>query len=384
MLSGWGGALDRDDAGRIFSLMQFLFAPVWGRLSDRVGRRPVMLMSIAVGAIGYTLFGFSRTLTQLFACRMLSGFGAANIGTAQAIIADSTTAENRAKGMGLIGAAFGLGFIFGPAIGGAFVHFGLAAPAFVAGALGAVNWVSAFFILPETHKPSAEQSNRSGQHRPGVSWHAIRHAARHANVPQLFFLFLTFPMAFSLMEQVLGLFIEHSWLKGSGIPAVADPAKRAAAMTTYFLVVTGVTATVVQGGLIGKLAKRFGERHLLRTGIVLVGLGLFCIPLAGAMATFAWMLPIAVLIACGTGITNPSLVSLLSQAAGREEQGEVLGLGQSLSALGRIFGPAAAGALFQISAGVPFWVGSGLMVVCSFFSFAVRRKVTVAHAAAIA
>ena len=139
--------------GASYSLMQFLFAPFWGMLSDRYGRRPIILVSLGTGFVGYLLFGLSHSLPALFASRMLAGFGAANIGTAQAMIADSTSHADRAKGMGLIGAAFGLGFIFGPALGGVFGQFGIATPAFVAAGLCAANWI--LCVRPPTRDPTA-------------------------------------------------------------------------------------------------------------------------------------------------------------------------------------------------------------------------------------
>lgn len=358
--------------GASFSLMQFLFAPFWGKLSDKVGRRPVMLTSISVSAVGYVLFGFAQTLEMLFFARMLSGFGSANIGTAQAIISDSTSAETRAKGMGLIGAAFGLGFIFGPAIGGLFGQVGISAPAFVAAALCAANLVSAYFLLPETH-PKGHRSE-SAHGASGLSRTAIKHAARHPNVPQLFFLCLTFTIAFSLMEQVLGLFIAATWLNGGGRTPSETQAREAAALTAYVLIVVGVTATIIQGGLIGKLAKRFGERRLVTLGTMLVGICLLLIPFVGMTGVFAFLLFNSAFMAIGTGITNPSLMSLLSQSAERGERGSTLGLGQSFSALGRVLGPAVAGTLFQFSKGLPFWVGAGLMFVCTLIAISIHPR----------
>ncbi len=356
--------------GASFSLMQFLFSPFWGKVSDKVGRRPVLLMSVCVTAVGYLIFGFAKSLEVLFFARMLAGLGSANIGTAQAIIADSTTPETRAKGMGLIGAAFGLGFIFGPAIGGFFGQFGLATPAFIAAGLCAVNFFSAYLYLPETHHPGDRPSETS---HFALSWKAIRHAARHPNIPQLFLLYFFWTSAFSLMEQVLGMFIEVTWLRGEGRFPSAMHAREAAALTAWVLICVGVTATVVQGGLIGKLARRFGERRLLSTGTCLAGLCLFAIPFVGMLKIFALLMAVSVLLAVGTGITNPSLSSLLSQSAARNEQGTTLGIGQSLGGLGRVFGPAMAGSLFQIYHGLPFWVGAVLMFLCSAITLSIPR-----------
>lgn len=355
--------------GASYSLMQFIFAPMWGRLSDRVGRRPVMLVSIAFSAIGYLLFGLAESLWLLFLARMLAGFGSANIGTAQAIIADSTTPETRAKGMGLIGAAFGLGFIFGPVLGGTLGQFGLAAPAFAASGLCALNWFFAFFRLPETYqnRPQGAKSTHGA-----FSFEALRHATRHVDVTQLLLLFLFYPIAFSMMEQVLGLFIEASWL----VVGSADEmhARKAAAMTATVLLVVGITSTIIQGGLIGRLVKRFGERRLLTLGLFLMGVMFLVIPLVGEYAGFGWMLPACALLAVGSAVTNPSLTSLLSRSVDADEQGGTLGLGQSLGALGRVVGPASAGVLFQSYRALPFWGGSALLFGCVAISVTLRRS----------
>lgn len=352
--------------GASFSLMQFLFAPVWGRLSDRVGRRPVMLVSIFVTAGGYLLFGLAHTLTALFVARMIAGLGSANIGTAQAIIADSTTPEKRAKGMGLIGAAFGLGFIFGPALGGVLVKYGLAVPAYAASILCAINFVFAFFYLPETRKKGAKSTSTGHV----FSLHALKHASRHPGVPRIFLLYLVYTTAFSMMEQVLGLFIEKRWLMG-----ITDPMMRgqeAGSMTTKALVVVGIMATIVQGGLIGKLAKRFGENTLLISGLLLVSLSLYLIPVTGNMQAYPLLIAACGLMAVGSGLVTPSLSSLLSRAVDGDEQGGVLGLGQGLSALGRVFGPSMAGLLFETSFNLPFFWSGSLVLICFATAFSLR------------
>ena len=357
--------------GGSYSLMQFLFAPFWGRLSDRIGRRPVMLVSVGCSCVGYLIFGFATELEWLFAARMLAGLGGANIGTAHAVIADTTTSEHRAKGMGLIGAAFGLGFTLGPAMGGGMAQFGLAAPAFLASALCVVNWFGILFLLPETC-PKGKVSQVGQKNRPGFSLKALKHAARHQNVPIFFSLYLILTIAFASMEQVLGLFIEKTWVT-STVGTLEDfaNAKQAAKLTAYVLIVIGITSILIQGGLIGRLARRFGERTLLKAGTVLIGLSLLAIPFTGS-GPFVWLLGVSFVMAIGSGISNPSLSSLLSQSVDDDEQGGVMGLGQSLSALGRVIGPAIAGFLFEMNHGLPFWVGAALMLVCVALTFQVR------------
>jgi MFS transporter, DHA1 family, tetracycline resistance protein len=358
--------------GASFSLMQFLFAAVWGRLSDRVGRRPVILVSIAITALGYLWFGFADSLAALFAARMLAGFGSANIGTAQAIIADSTSHKTRAKGMGIIGAAFGLGFIFGPALGAFFSQYGLTVPAFVASALSFMNWIFAFTMLPETY-PKEVRAKKSHVRGHGFSYAALKHAARHPNVTSLFTIYVIYTIAFSMMEQSIGLFLEHMFVDIEAlVPEVR--AKQAAALTGYYLIAVGITATIVQGGLIGKLAKRFGEQKLLATGMFFIAVSLAATPFFGTFQVFRAMFIVACSTALGAGLTNPSLNSLLSRSVNPDEQGGTLGLGQSLSALGRVIGPAFAGVLFERSIGLPFWLGGILMLACVTIALSLKPQ----------
>ena len=356
--------------GASFSLMQLLFAPFWGRLSDRIGRRPVLLISIGLTAFGYLVFGLADQLWLLFAARMLSGFGGANLGAAQAIIADSTTPENRAKGMGLIGAAFGLGFILGPALGGYLGQFGLSTPALAAAGLSALNLVFAVFCLPETYPPEkrAAQAKESGSSvvhgKAPLSLKAIRHAGRHLNVRELFLFITTYTVAFSLMEQVLALFVERYWVHGLTGLTPREGAQRAALLTANILIVVGVTATIVQGGLIGRLVKKFGEKNLLYTGGVILIFTYLAIPWIGKSGIYPLMLVNAAFMAMGSGVINPSWTGLLSRSVDPNEQGGVLGLGQGLGALGRVIGPTMAGTLFQLDPRLPFWVGSVLLLVC--------------------
>jgi DHA1 family tetracycline resistance protein-like MFS transporter len=371
-----------------FSLVQFLFAPFLGRISDSVGRRPIMLFTIAVNALGYALFGLAGSLPMLFLARITSGFGSANIGTAQAIVADSTSPETRAKGMGIIGAAFGLGFILGPAIGGLFSQYSLALPAFVAAGLSTVNWFYAFLRLPETHPamvpgqaaagaPAGAQQgglhgNVRARHHLGLSWKDLRGAIKHPNVPQLFWLYLVGTVAFSLMEQTLGLYIERIWVPSSGTGPSTTHLRHASAMTAYFLVVVGLTGAVVQGILIGRLARRFGEHRLVVTGTIIVAGTLILIPIVADIRVYALLLALGPILALGSGVLNPSIPSLLSQATDSDAFGGVLGLGQSLSALGRVVGPMFAGVLFEVSHEVPFYLGAALMLTCTLVSLTIR------------
>ncbi|MEZ4462148.1 MAG: MFS transporter [bacterium] len=355
--------------GASYSLMQFLFVPFWGRLSDRIGRRPVILTSVALGTLGYVIFGLAGSLGMLFAARMLSGFGNANIATAQAIIADTTSGPERTKGMGLIGAAFGLGFIFGPALGGFLGQFGLAWPAFGAAALGVVNFVFAAVMLPETRPETRPDAVRV------MPWEVLPKLLHHPNFGRIVSVIFVMTTGFALMEQALGLYVERVWvpeaLTSTG-DAQREALRQAAALTSYILVVVGVTAAIVQGGLIGRLSKQFGERRLALLGLSFVSLSMLLIPLVGSLGTYALMFPAAVLLATGTGLATPSLNSLLSQSVDGSEQGGALGVGQSASALGRVVGPAISGMLFQWIIIAPFVAGALLTALAVLVSVGIR------------
>lgn len=355
--------------GGAYSLMQFIFIPVWGRVSDRVGRRPVILASVLASSIGHMLFGLAGSLTALFVARLLTGFGNANIATVQALIADSTTGSQRTKGMGLVGAAFGLGFVVGPAVGGYLVRWGLPAPAYVASAMALVNFVLAFFILPETNTYRQQAGETTNPRLRGRE--LLNLTRRLPNVWTITMLMLLWTFGMSVFQQALSLFIEHVWVS---IPAdmmaeaqrvgqdAVDALKntyyqRAAGYTATVMVVTGITAMIIQGGLIGRLAERFGEHLLLRIGLPSIGIGIAIVILAGHTEILALLYPAAVVMAIGTGLTSPVLMSLLSNASPAQVQGSVLGVGQSASSLGRVLGPAVSGILFQINIDLPAMAG---------------------------
>ncbi len=344
--------------GAVYSLMQFLFAPYWGRLSDRIGRRPVILTSIAIAACGYVLFAYAESYSMLLLARVVSGFGTANFGAAQAIIADTTPPERRARGMGILGAAFGLGFTLGPAFGGFLGQWGMRVPILTAAVLSAINWCVAYLYLPETRVAGVSEAAHSRS-----PLRQIVALGKDANIRRLLWVFLIYSAAFSMMEQVLALYIQHVWV--GVVPAhPGESAGRASLLTAWALIVVGVTAIIVQGGLIGKLVARFGEKNLLISGCFLVGAALILLPVTGVLGSFPLFLVACGLLAAGSGVSNPSAQSLLSRATQASQQGHVMGVGQSLGALGRVAGPLFAGWLFQIWAPFPFVLG-GVMILCS-------------------
>ncbi|HLL52367.1 MAG TPA: MFS transporter, partial [Myxococcaceae bacterium] len=288
----------------VYSLMQLLFAPVLGRLSDRYGRRPVLLYSVAGSLAGYLLFAFARSLPLLFLARVVDGISGGNISTAQAYISDVTTKENRAKGMGMVGAAFGLGFILEPGIGGFLGALGgNLAIGLGAAALAAMNLVFAFFWLPESRQPGSAPAT-------GKSLGGLGRVLRLPVLGLALGLFLLFTTAFSQMEGTFSVFllirhVAHAAEVGVGrdlfslVPVATGPLLKEASWRAGFLFATvGVVSAIVQGGLIGRLRGRFGEGRLVVAGTLLTGAGLFLIP---AMPAYGWLFLPMGLLAAGSG-----------------------------------------------------------------------------------
>lgn len=312
-----------------YSVMQLIFSPILGRLSDRYGRRPILFLSLLGTSLGFFVMGFATTLWMLFAGRIIDGVTGGNISTAQAYIADVTTTENRAKGMGIIGAAFGLGFIFGPAIGGILSRWGVHVPFLFAGALSLANATLLYFVLPETvvpGHPARAASAAAGR------WSQLARAFRRpalAFVLAIYFLFVT---AFSVMTTSFGLFTLYRF----GFDAHD---------TGWVFAFVGVVGALVQGGLLGRLVKAFGEPALVIAGALLFTLSLLLIPLTGPGTGTLALLALGALFALGNGLGTPSLTSLASKSAGAGAQGGVLGVTQSAASLARVVGPLVSAAL---------------------------------------
>jgi len=320
--------------------MQFLCAPVLGRLSDRFGRRPVLLVSLAGTVVGYLLFAFARSLAVLFASRLLDGATGGNIGTAHAVVADTTTPEERARGMGLVGMAFGLGFIFGPAIAGFTVGLGPSAPGLAAASLSLTAFLWAFFKLPET-RPEGGSAGRFSV----LSFAALARAFRRPEIGALMLLALVTTTAFATFEATFAQFV--SLRLGAGPSRVA-----------WFFVFIGVCSALVQGVLVRRLVARVGEARLVVFGAVLLVAGFVGLRVVDSVGLL--LLAIAV-IALGIGITTPTLSSLVSRRSLAGEQGEILGAYQSMGSLGRVFGPFGSENLyFRIGPDWPHWVAAAL------------------------
>lgn len=326
-----------------YSLAQFFFAPMWGALSDRAGRRPVMLVSIGGTAIFLACFAAANTLWMLFLFRTLHGMCAANIGTAQAYVADVTGPEDRARGMGLIGASFGVGMSVGPFIGGELSVFGLAAPIWAAAALSAINFVWAYFGLKES-RPEGTRTTSTRSIDPRAWLTALGHRTIGLAIG------LTFvqTFAFAMMESTFALVAEHEW------NMLAQDVGR-------LFGIIGIIGIIIQGGLIGRLVRLFGEQALIGTGYLLNSVGLAWLAFTGP-GPGIW--GGCTLIAIGISIVNPSLASLISRSALSQDQGKALGANQSLSALARATAPGAGGVLFSwYFPGAAMAAGSVLMLV---------------------
>jgi predicted MFS family arabinose efflux permease len=334
-----------------YSAMQFVFAPIWGRFSDRIGRRPTLLVSIAMTAAAFFLYGLAQTFTVLLVSRLFAGAATANIAIARAFVADVTPPEGRAKGMGIIGAAFGLGFVLGPAIGSALSHVSLAAPGYAAAALAAANGVAAWFILPE---PEHRSVREVASHNRFTAF--FREMGR-PGIRRLIVIYFLSVLAFSAMEATYAFLVKGRY-------ALSD---RAVGLLFAYI---GVIVVVVQGGLIGRLTRRYGERALLVVGLLLQVIGLAALPFAtGVPGLLAATAPLAV----GSGLSQPSLSSLLSRFARADEQGGTLGIGESAAAFGRIIGPEAGTWTFgRWYPAFPYVAGAALMAVAAAVGATIR------------
>jgi MFS transporter, DHA1 family, tetracycline resistance protein len=339
-----------------YSLAQFISAPLLGRLSDRIGRRPVLLMSLACSALAYLWLGLASALWMLFAARLMAGAGAGNIAAAQAYIADVTPPEKRAKGMGMIGAAFGLGFTVGPAIGGLVAGSDPASashPAFLAAALSTIALLLALVRLKESLPPEA----RAATDRPG-RFALAKGALRKPVLGLLILLFFVSVSAFAGMETTFALWA-HS-VFGWGPLQVG-----------WLFFYIGILLVALQGGLIGQLSRRFGEARLVVAGSAAIAVGLLGLTVAGSLAM---VLVVTAFLSIGMGLLSPSLNSLVSKVSGADERGGVMGVSQSASSLARILGPAAAGAVFTLwGHNAPYYLGALIMALAVMMALRLPR-----------
>jgi multidrug resistance protein len=332
----------------VYALAQFLFTPVLGALSDRYGRRPIILASLCIEALGFALTALSGSLLTLLCARFLAGVGASSIGSAQAVVADVTTAKTRARGMGMIGAAIGLGFVVGPALGGILATWGLTAPFWAAMGVALVNIFLVVGLLPETQHTAAGGATSWGMRGRRLLRRSQWSVLRKPDGVRIITATLLFTLAFSGMEAVFPLLTLQQFRWG-------------ATQNGYLFTYIGVLVVVMQGGLVGRLVARLGERTLLLTGLVLLATGLLLLPLS---RTLPLVLLSLALLSIGEGAVTPTSTALLSLVSPSQKQGETLGVGQGVASLGRIFGPLAAGWLFTaLGPGAPFALGGTLTLL---------------------
>ena len=339
-----------------YSLAQFVCAPLWGRLSDRVGRRPVLLFSISGSVVAYALFAAAPTLAMLFLARTAAGIMAANYSIAQAYVADITTPAERAKGMGWVGAAFGMGFVLGPAAGGLIGQISFAAVPAAASALALVNLGLAFILLPESLPPEAR---RRGAARRGIEVFLPLSVVRGRPIlSRLLTLYFVVIFCFAVMETTLALFCERRF--GFG------PRE-----TAYLLTYVGLLMATIQASLLGPLVRRFGERPLAAAGMAGIALGLLLLP-APSMAA---LLTGATLLAVGNSLYNPTSLGLISRWSDPGQQGTTMGLSRSLGALGRVLGPVCGGwTFYHLGPAWPFWTAGGLLALALPPAVAMLRR----------
>ena len=326
-----------------FSLAQMIFAPILGRWSDRVGRKPVIVISLFGTALGSFITGAAGALWVLFAGRLIDGASGASVSVAQSAITDLATKEQRARMLGMLGMAFGVGFVFGPAIGGLAALGGPHIPFYVAGTLALINAVAAIIRLQETRVP-----NKAA---PTTRVHVPFRKRRYGALAGVGFFSM---LAFSGFEATFSLF-------GGARFNLTE------ASTAVVFLGVGVVMSAVQGSLIGPLTSRFGSLQLLRNGLVLVSIGLLFL---GAAVIWPTMIVALLFMVVGAGISNPSLTALVADSAHEDRRGEALGIQQSASALARVIGPPLAGLAFDhVGIGAPFTFGALIYVLAIGIAF---------------
>ena len=330
----------------IYSLMQFLFNPIIGKISDRVGRRPVILVTLLFTSISYIVFAFSTTFLILFASRLLAGIGGSNIGSAQAYIADVTEKTDRAKGMGMIGAAFGLGFVFGPIMGGILSEYGYQYVGFVSAGFSFLAFIFAFLFLPESVK---EKKPMKGFTLKFDRLDEFKSIIKLPNVG--IFIFLFFIIIFSVAN-IYGTFA----LLGQKYYGFTD------LQNGYLFGIIGIAGTIIQGGLIRKISVIWSEKTIIIFGLIFLMFGLGLLPYG---LNFTGVAIVSIILAVGTGVLQPTLISLVSKYSPEDRQGAILGFNQSIASLARVLGPLWGGFAFQaLGYEAPFVTGG----VFAFFT----------------
>ena len=331
----------------IYAAAQFIAAPILGRISDRYGRRPILLICLLGSAIGYFIFGIGGALWVLYLSRVIDGFTGGNVSIAQAYIADVSPIKDRTKNLALLSVAFGLGFIIGPIFGGLFSQISLAAPAYVAGIFSLTAALIGFFILPEslTNKKRNSTPIKLNDINP------LKSIGKMLKIP--------------VLASILGVYcIANFVFNGFNINAPVYLIYKFNALpleVAGLLFVVGITMAIVQGGLIGKLSSKFGDKKLIMIGLLIQAMGFILFILAQSF----WVIYlIGAVISVGTALRMPTMYSLLSKSVPDSKQGEIFGVSTSLFALMNVLGPLAAGMVYdRIMPSAPYWMGAILLVI---------------------
>lgn len=352
----------------VYALAQLLFLPAWGWFSDRYGRRPVILASL-LGTVGaYAFLAFAGSLAGLYAARILAGFFAASLGTAQAVVTDVTPAEDRSRGMGQVGAAIGVGFVIGPAMGGMLHAVDERLPFTAVALVAALNLAVAWRGLPETH-PELDPKARPG-------WGALQRslvptpirllsAVHDRRIALYLYLFFHIFSAFAALEGVFAIFAGHKF--GASVWQIG-----------LVFAWIGIFVVLTQGFLVGRLARRFSESALVVVGLFICAVGFAAI---AWVPSFGWFYLLGPIVAAGNGLALPTFTSLYSQACATREAGELLGQSQAMATTGRVVGPVVAGLLMDAYfPGAPFVI-AGLLLAVAFALFAGFRNLLVGDAA---
>ncbi len=347
----------------IYSLMQFVFAPIWGRISDKRGRRPIILIGIAGSIISFFLLAFTYTLAMLIIARALQGiFTSATLPTAQAFVSDTTTGEERAKGFGLIGAAFGLGIAVGPAIGGGLYSLTgqYSSLAYFASGVSALNLIFALIFLPETLKSKIGE-NHGLEKKARSRKDSFRYLVANKEVLAIILTFSMLTLAFSSYT---------STLLPYGIAKFGLTEENA----SIVLLIVGIISVITQGVILRFLTRKFSNSTLMVVGFTIIAIGLVAF---SQVATLLWMILVSALIALGSSMGNPTNQALLSQKTPDNQQGGILGINQGLASLMRVFAPLIGTALLDVQLGLPFFFGGGLLVLAiAFFVVTVKNRKT--------
>jgi len=330
----------------IYSLMQLIAAPILGRVSDRMGRRPVIMLGLLGSSIGYVIYGFAGSLLSLLVSRAVHGASAGTVSTAQAYIADTTSGMNRARGMGLIGAAFGLGFVLGPALGGLLGHASLRTPVFFAAALTFADFIFAALRLPESHPP--EPGARLDLGRVVRPLAALPRELGDHRLLRMFIVAFLMTFAFAALEATFAMMAPQVY--GYGAAGVGG-----------LLAFAGLMQALAQGYLVGKVVPHVGEARLLKIGLVMLTAGLA--PIGSVSSHSALLLALGIL-SLGYGFASPSIASLISRSVEEHRQGQVLGVNQSALSLARILGPIAGGVTYEVAGpAAPYLAGAVAVVL---------------------